>query len=244
MKIFAVDTSARSASVALVENDVIRGEYFINTMLTHSETLMPMINSLLNSTKITLKDIDCFAVNCGPGSFTGLRIGIAAVKGMAFALDKPCAAVSTLESMAYNIQSDNTIVCAVMDARCNQVYNALFDVSGKQPVRMCEDRALQIDELAAELKKIDSRIVFVGDGAGLCHDRLSSEITNVELASENVRFQRASSAAFCAKKLIDNNKTVAASKLMPVYLRLPQAQRELIAKRKINDNGDEHTKGV
>ena len=97
MRIFAVDTSAKSASVAIVEDNVIRGEYFINTMLTHSETLMPMINSLLSSTKLSLKDIDYFAVNCGPGSFTGLRIGIAAVKGIAFALDKPCAAVSTLE---------------------------------------------------------------------------------------------------------------------------------------------------
>ena len=232
MKIFAVDTSAKSASVALVEDGVIKGEYFINTMLTHSETLMPMADSLFKSVKLEPKDIDVFAVNCGPGSFTGLRIGIAAVKGMAYALDKPCAAVSTLESMSYNINRENTVVCAVMDARCNQVYNALFDVSGIEPVRLCEDRALQIDELIEDLKNIDKKIVLIGDGAKLCYDRLSAEIENIELASENIRFQRASSTAIAAEKLFEKGEVLTSSRLMPKYLRLPQAQRELIAKNK------------
>ena len=144
--------------------------------------------------------------------------------------------------MAYNLKRDNTVVCAVMDARCNQVYNALFDVSGDQPVRLCEDRALQIDQLASELKNIDRKIVFVGDGAALCFDKLSGNIPNSELAEENVRFQRASSAAFLAQRLVSIGEAVSASKLMPVYLRLPQAQRELMAKRK-SDNTD-NSKGV
>ncbi len=235
MKIFAVDTSAKSASVALVEDGVIKGEHFINTMLTHSETLMPMADSLFKSVRTEPKDIDCFAVNCGPGSFTGLRIGIAAVKGMAYALDKPCAAVSTLESMAYNLSRENTVVCAVMDARCNQVYNALFDVSDSEPVRLCEDRALQINELISDLRNINKKIVLVGDGAKLCFDKMWGELENIELASENIRFQRASSTAIAAEKLFEKGEILTSSQLMPKYLRLPQAQRELIAKNKLNN---------
>lgn len=235
MRIFAVDTSAKSASVALVEDGVIKGEYFINTMLTHSETLMPMVDSLFKSVRMKPEDIDCFAVNCGPGSFTGLRIGIAAVKGMAFALDKPCAAVSTLEAMAYNLNRKDTVVCAVMDARCNQVYNALFDVSNSEPVRLCDDRALQIDELITELKNINKKIILIGDGAKLCFDRMSDEIENLELAAENIRFQRASSTAFAAERLIEKGELLISAQLMPKYLRLPQAQRELIAKQKLNN---------
>lgn len=227
MRIFAIDTSAKSASAAVVENGVIKGEFFINTMLTHSETLMPMTDAVLSATRLSLEDIDCFAVNTGPGSFTGLRIGIAAVKGMAYALDKPCAAVSTLESMAYNLGAPDTIVCAVMDARCDQVYNALFDVSGDTPVRLCDDRALTIDELEGELKTLDKKVVLVGDGANLCYSKMSG----VELAAENVRFQRASSTALAAEKLIKEGLTVTAEKLMPQYLRLPQAQRELLSKK-------------
>lgn len=235
MKIFAIDTSAKSASVALTEDGVIKGEFFINTMLTHSETLMPMTDALLKSTRIELSDIDCFAVNTGPGSFTGLRIGIAAIKGMAYALKKPCAAVSTLESMAYNLHSENTVLCAVMDARCNQVYNALFDISGEAPQRFCEDRALTIDELSKELETIGKKVVLVGDGAQLCYKKMSGINCDLHIADENVRFQRASSTAIAAEKLFADGKTISSEELMPQYLRLPQAQRELIAKKSLNN---------
>lgn len=231
MRIFAADTSAKSASVALVENGVIKGEFFINTMLTHSETLMPMVDTLFKSVHIEPKDVDYFAVNSGPGSFTGLRIGIAAVKGMSFAPDKPCVSVSTLESMAYNISADRAVICAVMDARCSQVYNALFEVNDGKIVRMCEDRALQIDELTAELSECTEKIILVGDGARLCFDKMSQSLKNLELANENVLYQRASSTAFAAEKLIENGETVTSSQLMPSYLRLPQAQRELLARK-------------
>ncbi len=236
MKVFAVDTSAKSASAALVEDGVIKGEFFINTMLTHSETLMPMIDLLFKSVRIEPSEIDCFAVNSGPGSFTGLRIGIAAVKGIAFALEKPCVGVSVLESMAYNFSAENTVVCAVMDARCNQVYNALFDVSENEPKRLCEDRALSIDELSEDLKDQSKRIVLVGDGAVLCYEKLSRQHENIFLADENVRFQRASSTAFLAGKLFGEGKSISAAQLMPKYLRLPQAQRELMAKKGSGQN--------
>lgn len=231
MKIFAVDTSAKSASVALVEDGVIKGENFINTMLTHSETLMPLVDLLFKSVRYTPKDIDYFAVNCGPGSFTGLRIGISAVKGMAFALDKPCVAVSTLDSMSYNYVINDSVVCAVMDARCNQVYNALFDVKSSSVSRICDDRALQINELTEELKNIDKKIILVGDGAKLCYSKMKPLLPNLKIAPENVLYQRASSTAFAAERLIEKGGILSSSQLMPKYLRLPQAQRELLAKK-------------
>lgn len=234
MRILAVDTSAKSASAAVTENGEIKGEFFINTMLTHSETLMPMINAVLSCARVELCDIDGLAVNTGPGSFTGLRIGIAAIKGMAYAKNLPCAAVSTLESMAYNFGGGDFIACAVMDARCAQVYNALFDLSSGKPVRICDDRALSIDELAEELRTIDKTIVLVGDGAKLCYGKFSqSDIADkIVLANENIRYQRASSTAFVAQNIFDNNGAVTPDELMPQYLRMPQAQRELMAKQK------------
>ncbi len=235
MRIFAVDTSAKSASAAVTENGEIKGEFFINTMLTHSETLMPMTDALLKSTRLSLSDIDCLAVNTGPGSFTGLRIGIAAIKGMAFAVKKPCIAVSTLESMAYNLSEPDTVLCAVMDARCNQVYNALFDVSSDIPQRLCDDRALTIDELSKELEALGKKVVLVGDGAKLCFSRMSGIECDLHIAAENVRYQRASSTALAAERLFEEVKTVGADTLMPQYLRLPQAQRELMAKQKLSN---------
>lgn len=228
MKILAVDTSARSASAALVENGEIKGEFFINTMLTHSETLMPMVDAVMKSTRCELNEIDCFAVTTGPGSFTGLRIGIAAVKGMAYALGKPCASVSTLEAMAHNFRRLDAIACCVMDARCDQVYNALFDVSGELPKRLCEDRALTINELYGELSSRNRRVILVGDGAKLCY----SKMRGVEIAPENVRYQRASSAALAAEMIVSGGKAIQPDRLTPRYLRLPQAQRELMAKSK------------
>ena len=162
MKILAIDTSATAASTAICDENKIIGEFFINTKLTHSRTLMPMVESLLANTNLTTTDITAVAVNCGPGSFTGVRIGVAAAKGLAFADDLPCIEVSTLESLAYNLQSANGIICSVMDARCSQVYNALFKCDGVKPERLCKDRALSVAELSEELKSYDERIILIG----------------------------------------------------------------------------------
>ena len=218
MKILSVDTSATAASVALSEEGKLIGETFINTSLTHSQTLIPMVEQLLNNTKTEISDIDAIAVNAGPGSFTGVRIGVAAVKGLAFANNIPCVSVSTLESMAYNFLSTDCIVCAVMDARCSQVYNALFEIKNGVVTRLCDDRALSLDDLKNELLSVDGRIIIAGDG---------TDITNAESAPVNLKYQRASSTALVAFEMINNGQTVSAQELMPVYLRLPQAQREL-----------------
>lgn len=226
MNILAIDTSAISSSVAIVNEDKIIGEFFCNTALTHSQTLVPMIDSVLKNTNMTLKDIDAIAVCVGPGSFTGVRIGVAAAKGMAYALDIPCVPVSTLHSMAYNLLGRNCIVCAVMDARCSQVYNAMFSINGNKIERLCDDRALSIVELGNELATITQDIVFVGDGAEICMQNLSDRLGNISLAPKHIRYQNASCVGMTALHT-DKSEYVTANQILPSYLRLPQAQREL-----------------
>lgn len=227
MKILAVDTSATAASVAVAEENKLIGEFSINTALTHSQTLMPMVDELLKNTGLSVNDINAVAVNAGPGSFTGVRIGVAAVKGIAFPKNLPCVSVSTLESMAYNMLGNDCVVCSVMDARCSQVYNALFRVKGYAVTRMTDDRALSLTDLKNELQNISEKVVLVGDGAVLCSEFLGSELENIMLAPFNNRIQTASSVAYAAFEKINNGETLTADELMPVYLRLPQAQREL-----------------
>lgn len=229
MRILALDSSAKSASVAILEDEKILGEFYINVGLTHSQTLLPMIKNLLENTKLDLKSIDCFAVSAGPGSFTGIRIGICAIKGIAFALKKPCIPVSTLESMSYNVINENCIVCAVMDARCNQVYNAIFEVKNGKIKRKTEDRAILIDDLEQELSKYNEKIIIIGDGADLCYNnKLYSSY--VQIADESFKFQTAKSVAYLARKIFLKGKIVSANELVPVYLRRPQAERALLKK--------------
>ncbi|MGN0442705.1 MAG: tRNA (adenosine(37)-N6)-threonylcarbamoyltransferase complex dimerization subunit type 1 TsaB [Acutalibacteraceae bacterium] len=232
MKILAFDSSAVSASVALVEDGKLLAESYLNVGLTHSATLMPMTQQLLQASNRKLEDVDALAVSAGPGSFTGLRIAVSCVKGIAAALDKKCVAVSTLEAMAYNLPPIGEFtICAVMDARCKQFYNALFKVQNGEITRLCDDRAIMVDKLGEELKNISGDIVLVGDGSPLAFSMLADN-NNVKLPPDNLRFQKASSVAAAAIKKYNNNETVSAAALMPSYLRLSQAERELIAKNK------------
>lgn len=226
MKILAVDTSAVCASVAITENDKIISLCSTNAGLTHSRTLLPMIDSALKNSETQLDSIDCFACANGPGSFTGIRIGISAIKGLADGLDKKCIAVSTLEGLAYNLVGQQVIACPVMDARCNQVYTAVFDVDGDKISRLTEDEAIKIDELGEKLKAYDKKIVFVGDGAEICHKALGHSI-----AAPVIRYQNAASVAFATINSFDESKMLSPAEIMPVYLRLPQAERELKAKK-------------
>ena len=224
MKILAVDSSAKSASVAVAENGRLISECFVNNALTHSRTLMPMVDNALSQADLSLEDIDVLCVNTGPGSFTGIRIGVAAVKGLAAADNKPCAGVSTLESIAYNFVDENCIVCASMDARCNQVYTALFRCDGENVIRICEDKAVSIDALCEELLQYNEKIYLAGDGAEICFKAFGEKLENARLSGENRRYQRAFGAALAAEK---SNEFTDSALLAPVYLRLPQAEREL-----------------
>lgn len=229
MIILSVDTSAKVSSVSVVNEDRILVEFNIDTRLTHSQTLMPMLNAVLECSNLTFDDIDYFAVANGPGSFTGLRIGIAAIKGLAFACNKQCIPVSTLKGLAYNLRDLDTIICATMDARCNQVYYALFDFQKKSLIRLCDDKADSIDNLIEHLSSYNKKIIFVGDGAELCYNKAKDILQNVSIASIERRYQKASSVGFAAFDDFEGHKQDA-SELMPAYLRLPQAERERLNK--------------
>ena len=233
MKILSVECSATPCSVAISENGKILASAFCNVKLTHSQTLMPMVENTLKSAKLTINNIDGLAISNGPGSFTGVRIGISALKGMAAPQNTPCVAVSTLNAMAQNYSDSNCYVCAVMDARCNQVYNALFEISDGVITRLCEDRALLCDELAEEIKALSQQstknIIIVGDGTDIFYPFVEG-LPHLKKSAPQNRFQNAVGVGLCSMEAFANNKTISALELLPFYLRLPQAERELKAK--------------
>lgn len=234
MKILAIECSATPCSAAVIENEKIIASGFVNVKLTHSQTLMPMIESVLSSAQMSISDIEGFAVSAGPGSFTGVRIGISAIKGLAAAKKIPCVGVSTLRAMAENYSDRECLVCGVMDARCNQVYNAIFEIKNGEITRLCDDRALLCDELKAELENLvkeqSKDIIIVGDGADVFYPFVS-EIPEVKKADSKKQFQNAVGVAFSAMENFKSGETLTPDKLLPIYLRLPQAERELKSKK-------------
>ena len=230
--ILAVDTSAKPVSCALALDGRVIASFYANNGLTHSQTLMPMIDDLLKIAGCTVSQLDAVAVNAGPGSFTGVRIGVSAVKGVAFTGDLPCISVSTLESMAENTPSvPDTVICCLMDARCRQVYGALFqrDDSGELH-RLCDDEALTVEQMGERLTTLGRPVILVGDGSELCYHAWKDTIPNVCLAPSASRFQSAAATAVIACRKLAEGATVSAEELQPVYLRLPQAERELNAR--------------
>lgn len=232
MKILGVDSSATAASAAVYSDGKILAVNFSNTGLTHSQTLLPMIDTTLKSAKVDIKDIDIFAVSNGPGSFTGIRIGVAAVKGLAQPLNKKCFGISTLEVIAKPLENTGVYAVAVMDARCKQVYTAQFDCENGFE-RKTPDEAIAIAELTEQLKSIKKKIVLIGDGAALCYGEMKDVLPNVTLSQLNIRYQSASSAVLIAAEKIEDNGgcTCSADELLPQYLRLSQAERELKNKK-------------
>ena len=227
MRILALDSTATPASAAVAEDGKLLGEFFINTRQTHSQTLLPMAESVLRYTETKVGDIGLFAVSAGPGSFTGVRIGVACVKGLAMPQDIPCAGVSTLEAMAYNLLHLDATICAVMDARCSQVYNAVFTSDGETLTRLTEDRALSIDELAGDCEKYKKPLYLVGDGAVLCYNKEGFQALGAKLPPQHLLYQRAFGVAQAALAAYRQGTAVTPAALAPIYLRLPQAEREL-----------------
>ena len=225
MRILALETAAKAVSAAVTEDGKVLASAYQDTGLTHSRTLMPLVELLLRNTGLTAADLDAVAVSAGPGSFTGVRIGVSAAKGLAWAADKPCVPVSTLAALARNVSFlDGLVVCA-MDARRNQIYNALFEAKNGRLTRLTPDRAIGLDELSEELRKDPRPKTVVGDGGRLCAGALTAAGVDCRLAPPHLLMQSAATVALEAEEAAQNGGLVSAQELLPVYLRPPQAER-------------------
>lgn len=223
MKLLSIESSAKAASVALTDNGRLVSQFFQASALTHSRTLLKMAEDMLSDLEMTVSDVDAVAVSIGPGSFTGIRIGVATAKGLCWGGDKPCIGVSTLEAMAHQLSDrKDVIIAAAMDARRSEIYNSCFLPMGDRVERLCEDRAIPISQLADEAKNSGKTYFFVGDGAELCYNAFSELGLPALLAPEPLRLQTAWGVAMAA----DGRQPEDASDLAPKYLRLSQAERE------------------
>ena len=231
MRILAFETSAKAGSVAVLENGNLLAENYCNTGLTHSQTLMVMAQDALKSCGLTPTDVEAVAVAAGPGSFTGVRIGVAAAKGFAWGADIPCCGVSTLEAMATALGVYDGYVLPVMDARRSQVYNAVFRAEAGKLTRVTEDRAIALADLAEEIKNFEKPIFLVGDGSILCYNTLKETVKNLVLPPEHRMHQRASGVALVAEKALLKGDPCDGATVTPNYLRLSQAERERLAKK-------------
>lgn len=227
MKILGVESSATAASVAVYLDGKIISQVQSNTGLTHSQTLLPMVETVLSSTSNTLKDMDYIAVSNGPGSFTGVRIGVSAVKGMAQPLNIKCVEVSTLEAIAKPLECTGCYAVAVMDARCNQVYTAQFNCENGF-TRVTQDEAITIDELGEKLKNVTKPIVLIGDGTLVAYAKLKDVISDIQIANPSIRYQSAANVCIIAAQKVEGGfEGNEAQQVLPNYLRLSQAEREL-----------------
>ena len=237
MIILAIESSALTASVAVYDSDRLLGEYTVNNGNTHSETLLPMVESLLGFLNLSVSDVELFAVSAGPGSFTGIRIGVATLKGLAFGSGKPCVGVSTLEAMAYRLQAPNGLICPVMNARRKQVYTALFREQNGELLRLMPDSAIAIEELDKILSQYNEPVYLIGDGYTLAVQNLTHALG---YTPEHLRCQSAASVAKAAWKLYQAGQAQTDKEIKPVYLRPCQAERERLERESNQRKVSEH----
>ena len=227
MKILAVDASGQVASVAVATENGILAEYSVDYLKTHSQTLLPMSDEVLRMTDTDKQEIDAIAVSEGPGSFTGLRIGVATVKGLAAALRKPVIAVPTLQMLAGNFLGNSGLICPMMDARRNQVYTAVYRCEGEELVPVIAQKACALEEILAELNALEQPVVLLGDGVDAYKAQIQAGLTgDYRLAALHRNRQRAGSLATIALQKAKNGQMIPGSELVPEYLRLSQAERE------------------
>ncbi len=227
MKILAIDSSSLVASVAIIQDDVLIAEYTINHKITHSQTLLPMIDEICNRTETEVSSLDGIAVSGGPGSFTGLRIGSATAKGLGQALKIPLIHVPTIDAMAYNVYGTDMIICPMMDARRLQTYTGIYSFDNKELRIHLESCALAIEDLIAKLNEIGRETIFIGDGIPVFRDFIKEQAEfEYEFAPAGMNRQRASSVAILGAIYMKQGNTVKACEHLPNYLRVSQAERE------------------
>ena len=238
MKILSLDSTAIVSTVAITENEKLLAQFTINNGNTHSETLLPMIESCLKVLKLTVEDVDLFACSAGPGSFTGVRIGAATVKGLAFDKNKPCAPVSSLEALAHNLLYADGIICPVMNARRNQLYCAIFLCENGKITRLSNDELLSVFDLEEELKKYTNKKIYLcGDG----YDIAKGAFTKIKTEDTPLihQYQSAYSVALCALEMARQELLTTDVELSPVYLRASQAERERLERLEAEKKGKE-----
>ena len=234
MKVLAVDSSSVTASVAILDGEKVVADFYLNAGLTHSQTLAPMVDLAVKNSGFKLSDLDFFAVTSGPGSFTGLRIGVATVKGLAVGCGKKCVGISSLLAAAWNCKDFEGIVCACMDARRSEVYSALFRASGGKLERLTADRAISLQDLKKELKNFNFKVKLVGDGAKMCYNSLlEGEKDKFELSSEISRYVNAKMVALASLDGYCEEKLLQPEDLNLQYLRLSQAERMILSKNNL-----------
>ncbi|MEE1027162.1 MAG: tRNA (adenosine(37)-N6)-threonylcarbamoyltransferase complex dimerization subunit type 1 TsaB [Agathobacter sp.] len=227
MKVLALDSSGLVASVAIVQDDELLGEYTINHKKTHSQTLLPMLDEVAKMIELDMNSIDFIAVSAGPGSFTGLRIGSATAKGLALALDKKIVSVPTIDAMAYNLWGSDAQICPIMDARRNQVYTGLYQFEDDHMNTILPECVLMIDEIVSRINESGKKTVFLGDGVAVFKEYIEGNIkVSYSFAPANNNKQRASSVAALGIELYKAGKAEDAKEHKPEYLRLSQAERE------------------
>ncbi len=228
MRVLAIDSSSTVASVAIVEEEKVVGEYTINNKITHSQTLLPMIDQMFKISETTPESIDAIAITSGPGSFTGLRIGSATAKGLGQALKKPLVAIPTLEAMAYNFYETDRIICPIMDARRNQTYTAAYKLENGELKELIEGCAISVNELADKLNELNAPVIFVGDGIPVFKEYLEEKLGSKALfAPAHLNRQKAGSVGALALKYLSEGKIVTADEFRPDYFRKSQAEREM-----------------
>lgn len=235
MLIFGIDTCSMSSSASVVSDEKMIAQFSVNHKKTHSERIMPQIEAMLEAADISIGDINAFAAAVGPGSFTGVRIGVATAKALAQAQGKPCIAVSALEGLAAGSVTFNGIICPILDARRNQVYNGLFESDGRKLKRISDDRALPLEDLLNELKNTDKNIIFMGDGVPVFKTAIADSLKErAFFAPLPLVFNQAASIAQIGLEKLKNGETVSYGELVPEYVRLSQAEQEKLRREKDN----------
>lgn len=233
MKILAVDSSGLVASVAILEDYNLIAEYTLNYKKTHSQTLLPMVDEIVKMTETDINTIDAIAVAKGPGSFTGLRIGTATVKGLGLALGKPIIGIPTVEGLAMNLYNTKGLICPLMDARRNQVYTGIYRFQNNQLLIVKDQVAVGIEEIIDALNIIGEEVIFLGDGVPVYEEIIEKRaMVPCSFAPAHVNRQRAGAIAVRAVSYLEKGEFVDASVFVPEYLRLSQAERERLQKQK------------